>query len=167
MLFRSRLGDDVLDDPEIATRVSQYEMAFKMQASVPELMDLSGESRQTLEMYGTGGADGSFAANCLLARRLAERGVRFIQVYHRAWDHHGGIKKNVEVTAEIADGWIPVFFHPDKAESVWGEALGKGNANRDPSLGPLEVVAGGALAICDDDTARQIRDAGQIGRAHV
>lgn len=70
--------------------------------------------------------------------------------------------KNVEVTAEIADGWIPVFFHPDKAESVWGEALGKGNANRDPSLGPLEVVAGGALAICDDDTARQIRDAGRF-----
>src|SRR6516225_7460814 len=71
----NRLENDVVDDPEIATRISQYEMAFRMQTSVPELMDLSKESRATLEMYGTKGADGSFAANCLLARRLAERGV--------------------------------------------------------------------------------------------
>ena len=78
-----------VDDPEIATRISQYEMAFAMQSSVPELMDLSKEPKETLEMYGTKGADGSFAANCLLARRLAERGVRFIQLYHRDWDHHG------------------------------------------------------------------------------
>ena len=84
-----RLQNDVVDDPEIATRIGAYEMAFRMQTSVPELMDLSGEPRHVLEMYGTQGADGSFAANCLLARRLAERGVRFIQLYHRDWDHHG------------------------------------------------------------------------------
>src|SRR5262249_51224289 len=73
--------NEVLDDPEIATRISQYEMAFRMQASIPGLMDLSDESAETLALYGTQGADGSFAANCLLARRLAERGVRFIQLY--------------------------------------------------------------------------------------
>ena len=78
------------DDPEIATRIAQYEMAFRMQASVPELMDLRGEEPKTLELYGSQPGDGSFAANCLLARRLAERGVRFIQLYHRDWDHHGG-----------------------------------------------------------------------------
>jgi len=78
-------------------------MAFRMQASVPGLIDISGESQQTLDMYGTKGADGSFGANCLLARRLAERGVRFVQVYHRAWDHHGSIKPSVKVSATEVD----------------------------------------------------------------
>ena len=91
------------DDPEITTRISQYEMAFRMQASVPELMDLSKENVKTLELYGTKGGDGSFAANCLLARRLAERGVRFIQLYHRDWDHHGGIKNDIAVVAKEVD----------------------------------------------------------------
>jgi hypothetical protein len=87
------------NDPEIATRVAQYEMAFQMQASVPELMDLSGEGRPTLDLYGCQPGDGSFAANCLLARRLAERGVRFIQLYHKDWDHHGGVKAGVALKA--------------------------------------------------------------------
>ena len=65
---------------------------------------------------------------------------------------------NVAVTAEVADGWIPVFFHPDKAQSVWGDVLAKGAAKRDPALGPLEVVAGGTLAICDEPQAQKIRD---------
>jgi hypothetical protein len=90
-------------DPEILTRVSQYEMAFKMQMSVPELMDISKESPQTLELYGAHPGDGSFAANCLLARRLAERGVRFIQLYHRDWDHHGNIKNDIKLKAEEVD----------------------------------------------------------------
>ena len=85
----------MVDDPEIATRIAQYEMAFRMQTSVPELIDIADEPKHILDMYGTEGADGSFAANCLLARRLAERGVRFIQLYHRDWDHHGGIKRDV------------------------------------------------------------------------
>lgn len=97
------LQNETVDDPEIVTRISQYEMAFRMQASVPELVDLSKESKQTLERYGTPGADGSFAANCLLARRLAERGVRFIQLYHRDWDHHGGIKNDIAVVAKEVD----------------------------------------------------------------
>jgi hypothetical protein len=99
----NRMENGVVDDPEIATRISQYEMAFRMQSSVPGLMDLSKEKKETLEMYGTSGSDGSFAANCLLARRLAERGVRFIQLYHRDWDHHGNVKNDVAVTAREVD----------------------------------------------------------------
>lgn len=93
----------VTADPEIATRISQYEMAFKMQTSVPELMDVSGEPQHVLDMYGTQGGDGSFASNCLLARRLAERGVRFIQLYHRDWDHHGSIKPHIAGTVKEVD----------------------------------------------------------------
>ena len=95
--------DAVVDDPEIATRIAQYEMAFLMQASVPELMDVSRESAATLELYGCKPGDGSFAANCLLARRLAERGTRFIQLYHKDWDHHGGVKQGVEFKAQEID----------------------------------------------------------------
>jgi hypothetical protein len=99
----NRLHDRAGDDPEVATRISQYEMAFRMQASVPGLMDVSGEPRKVLEMYGTEGGDGSFAANCLLARRLAERGVRFIQLYHRGWDHHGDLEGYMRQCAGLVD----------------------------------------------------------------
>jgi len=91
------------NDPEIATRLAQYELAFNMQTSVPELTDMSDESQTVLDMYGAKPGDGSFASNCLLARRLAERGTRFIQVYHRAWDHHGNIKGSMEITAKEVD----------------------------------------------------------------
>ncbi len=91
-------------DPEIQTRIAQYELAFKMQSSVPDLTDFTKESKETLESYGIKEAgDGSFASNCLMARRLAERGVRFIQLYHRAWDHHGEIEKNMPVAAKDVD----------------------------------------------------------------
>jgi len=97
------LYDQTVDDPEIATRIAQYELAFKMQMSVPQLMNLADESQATLDMYGTQGADGTYASNCLLARRLAERGVRFIQLYHRGWDHHDGIEKGILDTAGHVD----------------------------------------------------------------
>jgi hypothetical protein len=77
-------------DAEIATRISSYEMAYRMQTSAPELMDLGSESKETLELYGVEPGQNSFANNCLLARRLVERGVRFVQLYHTNWDHHGG-----------------------------------------------------------------------------
>ncbi|MBL8176656.1 MAG: DUF1501 domain-containing protein [Bryobacterales bacterium] len=87
---------DQTGDPEITTRIAQYEMAFRMQASVPELTDLSKEPQSTFDLYGPDARKpGTFAANCLLARRLAERGVRFIQLYHRDWDHHGGLPKGL------------------------------------------------------------------------
>ena len=91
-------------DPEIQTRIAQYEMAFRMQTSVPELTDFSQEPQQMLDLYGVKQpGDGSFASNCLLARRLAERGVRFIQLYHRAWDHHSDIKTNMPLAAGETD----------------------------------------------------------------
>ena len=99
----NRLESEIVDDPEIATRIAQYELAFKMQTSVPDLMDVSGEPQAALDLYGAKAGDGSFASNCLLARRLAERGVRFIQLYHRDWDHHGGIKEHVAGTAKEVD----------------------------------------------------------------
>ena len=87
---------DIVGDPEIATRISAYEMAYKMQTSAPELTDLSSEDPKTLDMYGAKPGESSFANNCLLARRLIERGVRFVNLYHADWDHHsdvaGGIK---------------------------------------------------------------------------
>ena len=90
-LQRERNGD-----PEIAARVAQYEMAFRMQASVPELTDLSGESAATFDHYGPDSRKpGTFAANCLLARRLVERGVRFVQLYHRGWDQHNNLMSNI------------------------------------------------------------------------
>jgi hypothetical protein len=95
--------DKVVADPEVATRIAQYEMAFKMQGSVPKLMDVSAEDPKTLALYGCVPGDGSFAANCLLARRLAERGVRFIQLYHKDWDHHGGVKDGIAFKAAEID----------------------------------------------------------------
>ena len=99
----NRISNQKLLDAEIETRISQYEMAFRMQSSVPELMDITKEPQHILDMYGTQGSDGTFASNCLLARRLAERGVRFIQLYHRGWDHHGAIKNGIVKTADYID----------------------------------------------------------------
>lgn len=100
-LNRSR--DAVEPDPEIATRIAQYEMAFQMQTSVPELMELAGEDRRTIARYGCEPGDGSFASNCLLARRLAQRGVRFIQLYHRDWDHHSLLREELPLRAREVD----------------------------------------------------------------
>ena len=91
-LNQTHLAD--VGDPEIRTRIASYEMAFRMQTSVPELVDLSGETRQTHAMYGTEPGKTCFANNCLMARRLVERGVRFVQLYHRGWDHHGSNEEN-------------------------------------------------------------------------
>ncbi len=91
-------------DPEILARVAQYEMAYRMQSSVPELTDLSKEPEKTFERYGPDSRKpGTFAFNCILARRLAERGVRFIQLFHRGWDHHGELPKNIVKLAEDTD----------------------------------------------------------------
>lgn len=92
-LNRARL--DVTGDGEIAARISSYEMAYRMQSSAPELMDLRSESQSTLDLYGAKAGEPSYAMNCLLARRLVERGVRFVQLYHTNWDHHGGNTENL------------------------------------------------------------------------
>lgn len=115
--------DEMVDDPEIATRIAQYEMAFQMQASVPELMDVSKEPSKVLELYGAKPGDGSFASNCLLARRLAERGVRFIQLYHKDWDHHGGVKQGVEFKAQEIDRACMALIRDLKQRDMLKETL--------------------------------------------
>ena len=129
--MNERLNDTV-DDPEIATRISQYEMAFKMQTSVPSLVDFSEEPAHILEMYGVDRPDGSFASNCLLARRLAERGVRFIQLYHRGWDHHSGLKDGMVETAGYVDQASAALVKDLKQRGmlddtivVWGGEFGR------------------------------------------
>jgi hypothetical protein len=114
-------------DPEIATRISSYEMAFRMQTSGPELIDFAQENANTLKMYGVEPGANSFANNCLLARRLVERGVRFVQLYHTDWDHHGGGGANLnegldKVTAEI-DQPIAALIRDLKARGLLNETL--------------------------------------------
>ncbi|ADB18023.1 protein of unknown function DUF1501 [Pirellula staleyi DSM 6068] len=116
-------ANSTLHDPEIATRIAQYELAFRMQTSVPQLMDLSDEPQHVLDLYGTKGADGTFAANCLLARRLAERGVRFIQLYHRDWDHHGGVKDQIAGTVGEIDGPCAALIRDLKARDMLKDTL--------------------------------------------
>jgi hypothetical protein len=100
-LNRKRL--DVVGDPEIAARINSFEMAYRMQTSAPELMDISKESKETLEMYGAEPGKPTYANACLLARRLVERGVRFVQIFHEAWDQHGNLKKDLEKNCQNTD----------------------------------------------------------------
>ncbi|HEX8915144.1 MAG TPA: DUF1501 domain-containing protein [Humisphaera sp.] len=145
-------------DPEVATRISQYEMAFKMQASVPELTDFSKEPQHVLEQYGVKQpGDGSFASNCLLARRLAERGVRFIQLYHRGWDHHGGIEQNMPVSARETDQACAALVQDlktrgmlDETLVVWGGEFGRTpmgqGTGRDHHINAFNIwMAGGGI----------------------
>jgi hypothetical protein len=100
----NRMKAQVYGDPEIDTRITQYEMAYRMQTSVPELMDLSKEPESTFELYGPDSRKpGTYAANCLLARRLAERNVRFIQLYHRGWDQHGDLPRDIVLQCRGVD----------------------------------------------------------------
>jgi hypothetical protein len=100
----NRLLAEKYADPEIDTRVAQYEMAYRMQTSVPDLMDLSKESESTFELYGADSRKpGTYASNCLLARRLAERGVRFIQLYHRGWDQHNDLPRDIALQCKGVD----------------------------------------------------------------
>ena len=119
----NHLHDADVADPEIATRVTQYEMAFRMQSSVPSLRDFASEPQAVLDMYGIRGADGSFGANCLMARRLAERGVRFIQLYHRDWDHHGGIRPQIAGSASEVDRPCAALLRDLKARGMLEDTL--------------------------------------------
>jgi hypothetical protein len=119
-------------DPEITARVQSYEMAFKMQASAPELMDLSQEPKHILEMYGADPAKPSYARNCLLARRLIERGVRFVQLFHEAWDQHGdlagGLKRNCADTDRASAALVKDLKQRgllDETLVVWGGEFGR------------------------------------------
>ncbi len=128
----NRLRNERVANPEIDTRIAQYELAFRMQASVPELMDFSGEPEHVLDTYGVKGMDGSFAANCLLARRLAERGTRFIHLYHRGWDHHGDLERYMKICSGLCDHPSAVLVKDLKARGmlddtlvIWGGEFGR------------------------------------------
>ena len=119
-------------DPEIATRISQYEMAYRMQSSVPELMDLSMESKSTLELYGASSNGASFANNCPLARRMVERGVRFVHLFDQGWDHHGSVFKRLPGKADQVDKPIAALLTDlrqrgllDETLVVWGAEFGR------------------------------------------
>ena len=140
----NRLQFEQAGDPEIETRIAQYEMAFRMQTSVPDLMDFKSESDATYELYGKAARQpGTFARNCLLARRLAERGVRFIQLYHRGWDHHSSLTKRLPVLAGDIDQASAALVTDLKQRGmlddtlvVWGGEFGRtvyaqGSANHD------------------------------------
>jgi Protein of unknown function (DUF1501) len=120
-------------DPEIATRIAQYEMAFRMQSSVPELADLSSEPEHTFTLYGEDAKKpGTFTANCILARRLAERGVRFIQLFHRGWDQHGTLPRDIARQCKATDQASAALILDLKARGmledtlvVWGGEFGR------------------------------------------
>ena len=129
----NRMKLEEFGDPEISTRISQYEMAFRMQTSVPELTDLSGEPERVFKLYGKDSRkSGTFAANCLLARRLSERGVRFIQLFHRGWDQHGTLPKGIsgqcEETDQASAALITDLKERDMLDDtlvVWGGEFGR------------------------------------------
>ena len=143
---------------EIETRIAAYEMAFRMQTSVPELTDISDEPPHILEMYGAKPGDGSYASNCLLARRLAERGVRFIHLYHRGWDHHGGLEKYMDICCGLTDKPTWALLTDLKQRGmledtliVWGGEFGrtpmfqgKGGAGRDHHIKGFSMWMAGA-----------------------
>ncbi len=147
-------------NPEIATRIAAYEMAFRMQASVPELMDISDEPQHVLDAYGAQPGDGSYASNCLLARRLAERGTRFIHLYHRGWDHHGDLQKYMNICCGLTDKPTAALINDLKARGmledtlvIWGGEFGrtpmfqgKGGAGRDHHIKGFSMwMAGGGV----------------------
>jgi hypothetical protein len=128
----NRMRDAVEKNPEIGTRISQYELAFRMQMSVPELVNIGDEPQHVMDMYGCKGADGSFAYNCLLARRLAERGVRFIHLYHRDWDFHDNIRTHIPELCKSADQASAALITDlkqrgmlDETLVIWGGEFGR------------------------------------------
>ena len=141
----NRMRHSAVGDPEIASRIASYELAFRMQSAAPELMDLSGESQSVLDLYGAerkdtlspgrGGPAGQytkFARNCILARRLIERGVRFVNLYHASWDHHSNLDKEISYNATLADQPVAALIKDlkqrgllDETLVVWGAEFGR------------------------------------------
>jgi len=147
-----------MGDPEISTRINSYEMAFRMQTSAPELMDISKEPPHILDMYGVEPGKPSFAMNCLLARRLVERGVRFVELLHESWDQHGNLtadlKKNCKVTEQACAALVKDLKQRGLLDStlvVWGGEFGRtpmvqgGNDGRDhhPNCFTMWLAGGG------------------------
>lgn len=154
----NRIYDEQVADPEIETRINQYELAFQMQTSVPNLADFSKESESIRQLYGVSDKpDGSFSSNCLMARRMAEEGVRFIQLYHTGWDHHGGVVKGMKARAKDVDQGCAALLADLKQRGllddtlvIWGGEFGRtpmsqGGSGRDhhTKSGALWMAGGG------------------------
>jgi len=173
---------DVVGDPEIATRINSFELAYKMQTSAPELMDLGQESKETLELYGAEPGKPSYANNCLLARRLVERGVRFVELFHEAWDHHGGLTAGLKEQTAQTDRASTALVKDlkrlgllDDTLVIWGGEFGRtpmvqgGDDGRDhhPNAFTMWMAGGGvksgtSLGETDDFGFNAIKD-----RVHV
>ncbi len=128
----NRRRHDVVGDPEIAARIEAFELAYRMQSHAPDAVDLSKESDGTLKMYGAEPGAPSFANNCLLARRLVERGVRFVQLFHEAWDHHGGLRKGLDRQCRLTDQPAAALIKDlkqrgllDETLVIWGGEFGR------------------------------------------
>ena len=129
----NRMRSEAYGDPEIETRIAQYEMAYRMQTSVPSLMDLKDEPESTFELYGPDSRKpGTYAANCLLARRLSERGVRFVQLYHRGWDQHNDLPRDLALQCKGTDQGSAALIQDlkrkgllDETLVVWGGEFGR------------------------------------------
>jgi hypothetical protein len=157
----NEMRSGITGDPEIATRINSFEMAFRMQSSAPELMDLSKESKETLDLYGAEPGKPSFANNCLLARRLVERGVRFVQLYHEAWDQHSALVKDITQNCKDTDRACAALVKDLKRRGllentlvVWGGEFGRtpmvqgGDDGRDhhPNAFTMWMAGGGVKA---------------------
>jgi hypothetical protein len=174
-------------DPEISTRINSFEMAFRMQSSAPELMDISKESRATLEMYGAEPGKPSFANNCVLARRLVERGVRFVQLYHEAWDQHSNLVQDITKNCHATDQACAALVQDLKQRGllgstlvVWGGEFGRtpmvqgGNDGRDhhPNAFTMWLAGGGvkpgiSLGESDDLGFNVVKDQVHVHDLHA
>jgi hypothetical protein len=149
---------EVTGDPEIASRINSFEMAFRMQASAPELSDLSKEPQHIPDMYGAGPGKSAYANSCLMARRLIERGVRFVEIFHEAWDHHGGLVSGLKQQCGETDKPTAALIRDLKARGllddtlvIWGGEFGRtpmvqgGNDGRDhhPNAFTMWLAGGG------------------------
>jgi len=128
----NEMRQGITGDPEIATRINSFEMAYRMQSSTPDLMDLSKEPQSVLDMYGVEPGKPSFAADCLLARRMVERGVRFVQLYHEAWDQHDNLTRDIKINCKDTDQASAALVQDLKQRGllnstlvIWGGEFGR------------------------------------------
>ena len=172
----------LVGDPEIATRINSFEMAYRMQAEAPELMDLKSESKHTLELYGAEPGKSSFANNCLLARRLIEKGVRFVQLFHEAWDQHGNLVKDIKKNCEDTDRACAALLKDLKQRGlledtlvIWGGEFGRtpmvqgGNDGRDhhPNCFSYWLAGGGVKGGVTHGASDDFGFNATEGRVHV
>jgi hypothetical protein len=174
---------EAMGDPEIAARVNSFEMAYRMQLSAPELMDISREPKQVLEMYGAEPGKASYASSCLLARRLIERGVRFVQIFHEAWDHHGGLTQGLKDQCGLTDKPTAALIRDLKSRGllddtlvIWGGEFGRtpmvqggGNDGRDhnPEGFTMWLAGGGVKGGCHHGSTDDYGWHAAVDKVHI